>query len=286
MIINGIEVSTKLKSSLRTKVDLLKKQGTHPCLATILVGNDQASSIYVKNKHKACYDLGIYTKDNKIDSSITENELLKKIIDLNNDDSVHGILIQLPLPRHINQFKVINTINPLKDVDGLTYYNAGLLFNKKPLFIPCTPLGIIELFKYYNIELKSKDILIINRSILVGKPLSLLLLDRDATVTVCHSKTMFLEEKLKVADIIITAVGNRNIFTLKEENVKEGVVIIDVGISRLSGKVVGDTDFESLLPKASWITPVPGGVGPMTITMLLNNTVKAATRKSFNLLDI
>jgi methylenetetrahydrofolate dehydrogenase (NADP+)/methenyltetrahydrofolate cyclohydrolase len=285
MIINGIEVSEKLKSSLRTKVKLLKEQGTDPCLATILVGNDQASSIYVKNKHKACSDLGIDTKDNKMDSSMTENELLKKISDLNNDDSIHGILIQLPLPGHINQFKVINTINPFKDVDGLTYYNAGLLFNKKPLFIPCTPLGIIELFKYYNIEIKAKDILIVNRSILVGKPLSLLLLDRDATVTVCHSKTRFLQEKLKVSDIIITAVGNRNLFTLKEEYVKEGVVIIDVGISRLSGKVVGDADYESLLPKASWITPVPGGVGPMTITMLLNNTVEAATRKCFNLSD-
>ncbi|MFB5599275.1 MAG: bifunctional 5,10-methylenetetrahydrofolate dehydrogenase/5,10-methenyltetrahydrofolate cyclohydrolase [Nitrososphaeraceae archaeon] len=284
MIIDGIEVSKKIKTSLRTKVESLRKQGSHPCLATILVGDDPASSIYVKNKHKACFDLGIDTNDNKMESSITETELLKKIGYLNNDDSVHGILLQLPLPSHINQFKAINTIDPSKDVDGLTYYNAGLLFNKKPSFIPCTPLGIIELFNFYNIDLKAKDIVIINRSILVGKPLSLMLIDKDATVTVCHSQTKFLKQKLKEADIVITAVGNRKRFTLKSEFVKDGVVIIDVGISRLNGQIVGDTDFESVLHKASWITPVPGGVGPMTITMLLNNTIEAAINRSSHLL--
>lgn len=277
MIISGVEVSTKLKSELIQKVELLKKKGIDPCLATILVGNDQASAIYIRNKHKACSELGIKTKDNTMKSSIEEEKLIELINSLNNDPSIHGILLQLPLPSHIDQFEVINKIKPTKDVDGLTYQNAGLLLNKKSSLIPCTPLGVMELFNYYKIELKGKDIVIINRSILVGKPLFLLLLEKDATVTICHSKTRNLEEKLRRADIIITAVGNRKLFTLKPEHVKEDVVIIDIGISRENGKIIGDTDFKRVAPKASWITPVPGGVGPMTITMLLNNTIKAAS---------
>lgn len=277
MIINGVEVSTKLKTELTQKVELLKKKGIDPCLATILVGDDQPSAIYIRNKHKACSELGIKTKDNTMPSSIEEEKLIELINSLNNDPSVHGILLQLPLPSHIDQFEVINKIKPTKDVDGLTYQNAGLLLNKKSSLIPCTPLGVMELFNYYKIELKGKDIIIINRSILVGKPLFLLLLEKDATVTICHSKTRDLEEKLRRADIIITAVGNRKLFTLKSEHVKEDVVIIDIGISRENGKIIGDTDFERVAPKASWITPVPGGVGPMTITMLLNNTIKAAS---------
>jgi methylenetetrahydrofolate dehydrogenase (NADP+)/methenyltetrahydrofolate cyclohydrolase len=277
MIINGVEVSTKLKTELTQKVELLKKKGIDPCLATILVGDDQASAIYIRNKHKACSELGIKTKDNTMPSSIEEEKLIELINSLNNDPSVHGILLQLPLPSHIDQFKVINKIKPTKDVDGLTYQNAGLLLNKKSSLIPCTPLGVMELFNYYKIELKGKDIVIINRSILVGIPLFLLLLEKDATVTICHSKTRDLEEKLRRTDIIITAVGNRKLFTLKPEHVKEHVVIIDIGISRENGKIIGDTDFERVAPKASWITPVPGGVGPMTITMLLNNTIKAAS---------
>lgn len=277
MIISGVEVSTKLKTELIQKVELLKKKGIDPCLATILVGDDQASAIYIRNKHKACSELGIKTKDNTMPSSIEEEKLIELINSLNNDPSVHGILLQLPLPSHIDQFEVINKIKPTKDVDGLTYQNAGLLLNKKSSLIPCTPLGVMELFNYYKIELKGKDIIIINRSILVGKPLFLLLLEKDATVTICHSKTRDLEEKLRRADIIITAVGNRKLFTLKREHVKENVVIIDIGISRENGKIIGDTDFERVAPKASWITPVPGGVGPMTITMLLNNTIKAAS---------
>lgn len=277
MIISGVEVSTKLKTELIQKVELLKKKGIDPCLATILVGDDQPSAIYIRNKHKACSELGIKTKDNTMPSSIEEEKLIELINSLNNDPSVHGILLQLPLPSHIDQFEVINKIKPTKDVDGLTYQNAGLLLNKKSSLIPCTPLGVMELFNYYKIELKGKDIIIINRSILVGKPLFLLLLEKDATVTICHSKTRDLEEKLRRADIIITAVGNRKLFTLKREHVKENVVIIDIGISRENGKIIGDTDFETVAPKASWITPVPGGVGPMTITMLLNNTIKAAS---------
>lgn len=277
MIISGLEVSSKIKEELITKVQSLNKDGIYPCLSTILVGDDPASTIYVRNKHRACAEVGIETKDNKISSSIEEKNLIELIKSLNDDPSVHGILMQLPLPAHINQFNVINAINPQKDVDGLTYYNAGLLLNKRSLFIPCTPLGVMELLKYYNIELRGKDVVIVNRSILVGKPIALLLLDKDATVMICHSHTKNINEKVKNADIVITAVGNRKLFTLREESVKDGVVVIDIGITRENGKIKGDVDFENVSKKASWITPVPGGVGPMTIAMLLKNTVIAAS---------
>jgi methylenetetrahydrofolate dehydrogenase (NADP+)/methenyltetrahydrofolate cyclohydrolase len=277
LIISGLEVSSKIKEELITKVQSLNKNGIYPCLSTILVGDDPASTIYVRNKHRACAEVGIETKDNKISSSIEEKNLIELIKSLNHDPSVHGILMQLPLPAHINQFNVINAINPQKDVDGLTYYNAGLLLNKRPLFIPCTPLGVMELLKYYNIELKGKDVVIVNRSILVGKPIALLLLDKDATVMICHSHTKNINEKVKNADIVITAVGNRKLFTLREESVKDGVVVIDIGITRENGKIKGDVDFENVSKKSSWITPVPGGVGPMTIAMLLKNTVIAAS---------
>lgn len=277
MIISGLEVSSKIKKELITKVQSLNKNGIYPCLSTILVGDDPASTIYVRNKHRACAEVGIETKDNKISSSIEEKNLIGLIKSLNDDPSVHGILMQLPLPAHINQFNVINAINPQKDVDGLTYYNAGLLLNKRSLFIPCTPLGVMELLKYYNIELRGKDVVIVNRSILVGKPIALLLLDKDATIMICHSHTKNINEKVKNADIVITAVGNRKLFTLREESVKDGVVVIDIGITRENGKIKGDVDFENVSKKASWITPVPGGVGPMTIAMLLKNTVIAAS---------
>jgi methylenetetrahydrofolate dehydrogenase (NADP+)/methenyltetrahydrofolate cyclohydrolase len=282
LIISGLEVSSKIKEELITKVDSLNKNGIYPCLSTILVGDDPASKIYVRNKHRACSEVGIETKDNKISSSIEEKKLIELIKSLNDDSSVHGILMQLPLPDHINQFNVINAINPQKDVDGLTYYNAGLLLNKRPLFIPCTPLGVMELLKYYNIELKGKDVVIVNRSILVGKPIALLLLDKDATVMICHSHTKKINEKVKNADIVITAVGNRKLFILREESVKDGAVVIDIGITRENGKIKGDVDFENVSKKASWITPVPGGVGPMTIAMLLKNTVIAASFSSEN----
>lgn len=277
MIISGLEVSSKIKEDLISKVQTLNKNGIYPCLCTILVGDDPASTIYVRNKHRACSEVGIETKDNKIDSSIEEKKLIELIKSLNEDPSIHGILMQLPLPPHINQFNVINAINPKKDVDGLTYYNAGLLLNKRSTFIPCTPLGVMELLKYYNIEIKGKDVVIVNRSILVGKPIALLLLDKDATVMICHSHTKDINDKVRNADIVITAVGNRKVFTLSEESVKEGVVVIDIGITRENGKIKGDVDFENVSKKASWITPVPGGVGPMTIAMLLKNTVIAAS---------
>ena len=277
MIINGIEVSAKIKDELKKEIETLKKKGINPCLATILIGNDPASSIYVKNKHKACTEIGIETRDNRIASTIHEEELIQLVESLNNDTSVHGILVQLPFPSHINEFKVINSIRQTKDVDGLTYYNAGLLLNNKPYLIPCTPLGVIELLKYYDIEPEGKDVVIVNRSILVGKPLALLLLHRNATVTLCHSKTKNLEEKLRTADIVITGVGNRKLFMLKAECIKKNAIVIDIGISRDNGKIVGDVDFENVSQKASWITPVPGGVGPMTVAMLLKNTVIAAS---------
>jgi len=276
LIISGLEVSSKIKQDLILKVKNLNNHGVFPCLTTILVGDNPASRIYIRNKHRACSEVGIETKDNTIDSSISEKDLIHLISSLNADQTIHGILLQLPLPAQINQFNVINTINPKKDVDGLTYTNAGLLFNKRSAFVPCTPLGVMELLKYYNIETKGKDVVIVNRSILVGKPIAMLLLDKDATVTVCHSHTKKINEKTKNADIVITAVGNRKLFTLKEDSIKNGVVVIDIGITREDGKIRGDVDFENVSKKASWITPVPGGVGPMTIAMLLKNTVDAA----------
>ncbi|MGD1838629.1 MAG: bifunctional 5,10-methylenetetrahydrofolate dehydrogenase/5,10-methenyltetrahydrofolate cyclohydrolase [Nitrososphaeraceae archaeon] len=277
MIINGLEVASKIKKELKNKIIDLNAKGIVPCLATILVGEDPASSTYVKNKHKACLELGILTKDRRMPSTTTQKELIELIKMLNIDKSIHGILLQLPIPKHIDEFEVVNTIDPKKDVDGLTNFSSGLLFNNRANLIPCTPHGIIKLFEYYNIELDGKDIVIINRSNLVGKPLSILLLQRNATVTICHSHTKNLDEKLRKADIIITAVGNRKKFTLKNEDVKDNVIIVDVGISRENGKVIGDVEFDSIANKAAWITPVPGGVGPMTITMLLQNTITASS---------
>ena len=278
LIISGIEVSSKIKEELIIEIQNLKKRSIYPCLSTILVGDDPASAIYIRNKHRACSEVGIETNDNKLESSIKEKNLIELIKTLNEDKKVHGILMQLPLPDHINQFNVINTIEPQKDIDGLTYYNAGLLLNRKPSFIPCTPLGVMELLKYYNVELKGKDAIIINRSILVGKPLALLLLDKDATVTICHSNTKNLEEKIRNSDIVVTAIGNRKLFTLTADLVRDNAIVIDIGISRANGKVIGDADYENVSKKVSGITPVPGGVGPMTIAMLLKNTVLAANR--------
>jgi methylenetetrahydrofolate dehydrogenase (NADP+) / methenyltetrahydrofolate cyclohydrolase len=278
LIISGIEVSSKIKEELIIEIQNLKKSNIYPCLSTILVGDDPASAIYIRNKHRACSEVGIETNDNKLESSIKEKKLIELIKTLNEDKKVHGILMQLPLPDHINQFNVINTIEPQKDIDGLTYYNAGLLLNKKPSFIPCTPLGVMELLKYYNVELKGKDAIIINRSILVGKPLALLFLDEDATVTICHSNTKNLEEKIRNSDIVVTAIGNRKLFTLTADLVRDDAIVIDIGISRANGKVIGDADYENVSKKVLGITPVPGGVGPMTIAMLLKNTVHAARR--------
>ncbi len=242
----------------------------------MLVGNDTSSAIYVRNKQKAAEIVGISTQDHKLSAECTQNELLGLVKKLNQDSKVHGILIQLPLPSQLDEFSILNELHPHKDVDCLTPYNAGLLMNGKATLKPCTPSGIIELLNFYNIDMESLDVTIINRSSLVGKPLVFLALGRNATVTVCHSKTRTLNEKTKNADVLISAVGNRKGFIIKSDMVKPGSVIIDVGITRFEGKLVGDVDFEDVKEVASWITPVPGGVGPMTILMLLKNTVAAS----------
>jgi methylenetetrahydrofolate dehydrogenase (NADP+)/methenyltetrahydrofolate cyclohydrolase len=275
-LIDGNAVSASIRSKLITRVSTLKENGTSPCLATILVGNDPASSLYVQNKQKAAKQVGLATQDHRLEDNLQENELALLIDSLNNDPDVHGILVQLPLPKHINEFNIINKIVASKDVDGLTSINSGLLLHGKAVLKPCTPSGIMELLDSCNIEIKSQNAIIVNRSILVGKPLAFLLLERDATVTICHSKSANLGSLLLGADIIITAIGDRDKFILKAEMVKEKAVVIDVGTNRKSGKLLGDVDFESVREKASWITPVPGGVGPMTIAMLLSNTVTAA----------
>lgn len=280
--IDGIEVAKSVKERVKMAVKELKQQGTNPCLATVLVGNDPASATYVKNKHIACSDVGILTKDHTPSSSISQNEMNELIDSLNNDASIHGILVQLPLPSQLDEFLTISRISPLKDVDGLTPHNMGLLSMKKAILKACTPSGIMEMFEYYNINLEGKIVIMINRSNLIGKPLYHLLLEKNATVITCHSKTKNLSEICKTADIIVTGVGNRSKFVLTPDMIKEGAVVIDVAITRHDGKLVGDADFDEIIKKVSFASPVPGGVGPMTVAMLLKNTVTAASlRKGF-----
>lgn len=275
--LDGVVVANSVKDRVRKAVDELRSSGVIPCLATVLVGEDSASAIYVKNKQKACSDVGITTKDHKLPESFSQKEMNSLIDLLNKDNSVHGILIQLPLPKQLDEFSTTSRISPIKDVDGLTPYNAGLLLTGRAILKPCTPSGIMEIFDYYNIDLTGKNAVIINRSNLVGKPLYSLLLERNATVTTCHSKTKNLKEHCQSADVIITAIGNRTKFLLTADMIKDGAVVIDVGISRQNGKLVGDADYEQIIKKASYATPVPGGVGPMTVAMLLKNTVTAAS---------
>ena len=275
--IDGIEVSNAVKDILKNAVEKLNSENIVPCLATVLVGDDPASATYVKNKHNACEKIGIKTKDHRLPIDTAQNELDKIIDDLNNDKEVHGILVQLPLPKQLNEFKTISRISPIKDVDGLTPQNVGLLAMGKSIFRPCTPSGIMEMFYYYKIDLEGKNTVMINRSNLIGKPLYHLLLQNNATVITCHSKTENLDEYCKNADIIITAVGDRAKFKLTSDMIKKDAVVIDVAISRYEGKLVGDADYDDIIQKASWVTPVPGGVGPMTVAMLLKNTVTAAS---------
>jgi methylenetetrahydrofolate dehydrogenase (NADP+)/methenyltetrahydrofolate cyclohydrolase len=275
-IIDGKVVSADVKSGVIGAVRELNAVGVQPCLATVLVGNDPASATYIESKHKDAKEVGIVTRDHRLAATIEQKELRELVQLLNNDPSVHGILVQLPLPPHIDEFDILASLNPLKDVDGLTPYNVGMLQSGIAALKPCTPSGIMELLDYYKIDVAGMDVVIVNRSNLVGKPLLILLLERDATVTICHSKTKDLNEKLRSADLVVTAVGNRQRFTLTANMVKEDVVVIDVGIARLNGKLTGDLDFDSVKQKASWITPVPGGVGLMTRAMLLKNTVTAA----------
>ncbi len=280
--IDGVQVSAAVRERVKRAVQELKSQGITPCLATILVGDNPASATYVKNKQKACAEVGILTKDHTLPSMLSQDEMDKLVDSLNSDESVHGILIQLPLPKQLDEFGTTSRISPLKDVDGLTPYNVGLLVMKKAILRACTPSGIVELFDHYKIDLEGKNVVIINRSNLVGKPLYHLLLERNATVTVCHSKTKNIQDICKRADIIITGVGNRAKFTLTPEMISDGAIVIDVATTRADGKLAGDSDYDKIIQKASYASPVPGGVGPMTIAMLLKNTVTAASlSKSF-----
>lgn len=276
-LIDGKVVSADVKSRVIGAVRELKETGVQPCLATVLVGNDPASATYIGSKHKDAKEVGIVTRDHRLAATFKQKELRELVQLLNNDPDVHGILVQLPLPSHIDEFDILSSLSPLKDVDGLTPYNIGMLQNGIAALKPCTPSGIMELLDYYKIDVAGMDVVIVNRSNLVGKPLLILLLERDATVTICHSKTKDLNEKLRSADLIVTAVGDRRRFTLTANMIKEDVIVIDVGIARLNGKLTGDLDFDSVKQKASWITPVPGGVGLMTRAMLLKNTVTAAS---------
>ena len=278
--IDGTVIAQSVKDRVKKAVDELKTQGINPCLATILVGKNSASATYVKNKHKACEEVGIITKDHELNAKISQAQLNEIIENLNKDSTVHGILVQLPLPEQLDEFATTSMISPLKDVDGLTPHNTGLLAMKKAALVACTPLGIMEMFDYHEIELDGKNVVLINRSNLVGKPLYHLLLEKNATVMACHSRTKNLTELCQAADIIITAVGDRNKFTLTPEMIKEGAIVIDVAISRFQEKLVGDSDFEQIIQKASFATPVPGGVGPMTVAMLLKNTITAASLSS------
>ena len=275
-LIDGKAISTALKEELKGKVDALKAQGVEPCLAVILVGEDPASTVYVNNKKKACEFIGIKSLSYELPESTTQDELLALIDKLNADDGVNGILVQLPLPKHINEDAVIQAISPKKDVDGFHPQSVGALCIGQKGFVSCTPAGIIELLKRSNVEIEGKECVIIGRSNIVGKPMSLLMLRENATVTVCHSRTKNLKEVTKRADILIVAIGKPKMITA--EYVKEGAVVIDVGIHRLEGKkLCGDVDFDTVAEHTSMITPVPGGVGPMTIAMLMKNCVDSVT---------
>ena len=277
-ILDGKAVSLKVKESVKVRADELKKFGIEPTLAVVLVGEDKASQTYVRAKEKACNEYGIKSVAHRLSENTTQNELLALINVLNLDDSIHGILVQLPLPKHIDTNVVLAAIYPQKDVDGFHAVNVGKLVSGLDGFVPCTPLGVMEILKEYDIEVAGLNAVVIGRSNIVGKPMANLLLNASATLTVTHSKTKNLKEICKNADLIVAAIGKP--FFLKADMVKDGAVVVDVGINRLDdGRLVGDVDFEEVAPKCSYITPVPGGVGPMTIAMLLNNTILAAQAK-------
>ena len=275
-LIDGKKVSEDTRAEIAKGVEELKEsKGVTPGLAAVLVGDDPASEIYVRNKRKACEKVGIYSEEHKLPAETTEEELLALVDKLNNDPKIHGILVQLPLPDHINETNILRNVTPLKDVDGFHPENVGRLVEGNPRFISCTPYGIIKILDYYNIEIKGAEAVVVGRSNIVGKPVGMLLLHRHATVTTCHSRTKDLGEVTRRADILVAAIGRANFITA--DMVKDGAVVIDVGINRNDeGKLTGDVDFANLSDKVSYITPVPGGVGPMTITMLLWNTLESA----------
>ena len=276
-LIDGNALSRQLRTQVAERAAALKARGVTPGLAVILVGDNPASQVYVRNKVKACEDSGLYSVLEKHDASMTEAELLARVEALNNDPSIHGILVQLPLPAHIDAQKVIEAISPAKDVDGFHIASAGALMTGMPGFWPCTPYGCMKMLESIGYDLKGKHAVVIGRSNIVGKPMALMLLQKDATVTICHSRTADLKAQTLQADVIVAAVGKRNVLTA--DMVKPGAVVLDVGMNRNDeGKLCGDVDFDGVKAVASHITPVPGGVGPMTITMLLVNTLQAAER--------
>ena len=273
--IDGKEVSAAVREQISSEVKELKAKGVTPGLAVIIVGNDPASRVYVNNKKKGCEQVGMNSFEYALPEETTTQELVALIEKLNNDSDVHGILCQLPVPEHIDEEKVLNAISPEKDVDAFHPVNCGKVMTGDYKFAPCTPAGMVEMLKYYNIPVAGKHCVIIGRSNIVGKPMAMLMLKNNATVTVCHSRTENLSSITKQADILVAAVGRPNFVTA--DMVKDGAVVLDVGINRMDdGKLCGDVDFNDVAEKTSYITPVPGGVGPMTITMLLKNTLEAA----------
>ena len=279
-LIDGNALSRQLRTEVAQRTAALKARGITPGLAVVLVGDNPASQVYVRNKVKACEDVGFHSVLEKYDASLSEAELLARVEALNNDPSIHGILVQLPLPKHIDDHKVIEAISPLKDVDGFHVASAGALMVGQPGFRPCTPYGCMKMLESIGMtDLKGKHAVVIGRSNIVGKPMALMLLQANATVTVCHSGTPDLAAQTRQADIVVAAVGRRNVLTA--DMVKPGAVVIDVGMNRDdAGKLCGDVDFAAVKDVVSWITPVPGGVGPMTRAMLLVNTIEAAERAS------
>lgn len=274
--INGIDLASSIKMGVKRTIFNLQEKEIEPCLATILVGDNIASTTYVKKKHDACLEVGIATMDYRLREDVTQKELNETIEKLNSDKIVHGILLQLPLPEHLNHIEALSKITPDKDVDGLTAHNMGLLAIGKAKLIPCTPLAIMTILEHQKIDLAGKTIVVINRSNLIGKPLMHLLLQRNATVIICHSHTKNIAKFTLLADVVISAVGNRQVFEIKPDMLKEGCALIDVAISRHDGKLTGDAEYSKVITKISHITPVPGGVGPMTVAMLLKNTIIAA----------
>lgn len=281
-IISGKETAANIRERLRKQIDQLRESGYQPGLAVVIVGDDPASQVYVRNKEKACKEVGIAAQTFALPKETTQQELMALIDTLNARSDVHGILVQLPLPRHLDEHQVINAILPEKDVDAFHPVNVGKIMIGDFDYVPCTPAGVMALLEEAQIDVSGKRAVVIGRSNIVGKPQAMLLLHKNATVTICHSKTQHLEEITRQADIIVVAIGKAHF--LRGDMVKDGVVVIDVGMNRLeNGKLAGDVDFDTVAPKASYITPVPGGVGPMTITMLLQNTVTAC-RRANNLL--
>lgn len=277
VVINGKELAKKIKVNLKEEVNILKEKGIKPKLAVIMIGEDKASKVYIKNKSKACEETGIEYQEHLLDKSTTMEQLLELIEKLNNDNEIHGILLQSPIPKHLDINLAFQKIAPEKDIDGFNPINVGKISLGQDGFISCTPYGVTKLLEEYNINPEGANAVIIGRSNIVGKPMSQCLLNKNATVTVCHSKTKNLKDITKKADIIVAALGRPKFIT--EDMIKEGATVIDVGINRdENGKLVGDVDFENVSKKAGYISPVPGGVGPMTVAMLMNNVVKAAKK--------